>query len=58
MKTKMKIGKDDYIKACKKAEREIDLENSIGWNATHKVHKTNKDYKRKSKYKTNYLDQD
>lgn len=54
----MKIGENEYIKACKKAEREIDLENSIGWKATHKVHKTNKDYKRKSKYKANYLDQD
>lgn len=58
MKAKTKIGNKDYIKACKKAEREIDLENSIGWSATHKVHKTNKDYKRKPKYKVNYLDQD
>ena len=32
----------------------MEVENSIGWTAIHKVHKTAKDYTRKPKYKKDY----
>jgi hypothetical protein len=55
MKTgKINIGKftiQDTLKASKKASREMALENSTGWTATHKVHKSSKDYTRKFKHK-------
>lgn len=55
MKTgKIHIGtftKLDSLKASKKASREMELENSTGWVAKHKVHKSVKDYTRKTKYK-------
>ncbi len=46
-----KITKDQIIKARKATSREIELENSIGWSATHKVHKSLKDYNRKPKHR-------
>ncbi len=42
-----KISIEDYIKAVKKADREIQLEHTIGWSATTKVHKSKKAYDRK-----------
>lgn len=42
-----KITIEDYIKAVKKADREIQIENSTGWSATTKVHKSKKIYDRK-----------
>jgi hypothetical protein len=54
MKTIGKITKEQIIKSRKKASREMEVENSIGWTATHKAHKTLKDYQRKPKYKKDY----
>lgn len=58
MKTgKIHLGsftKLDSLKASKKASREMELENSTGWVAKHKVHKSLKDYKRHSKHKKDY----
>lgn len=55
MKTgKIHIGtftKLDSLNASKKASREMELENSTGWISKHKVHKSVKDYNRKTKYK-------
>lgn len=42
-----KISINDYIKAVKKADREIQLENSVGWTSTTKVHKSKKVYDRR-----------
>ncbi len=50
-KNQGKITIQDYIKAVKKADREIQLQVSAGWTATTKVHKSKKVYSRKSKYK-------
>lgn len=45
--TRGKITIEDYIKAVKKADRDIQLENSVGWVTTTKVHKNKKVYDRK-----------
>ena len=45
---KTKITAKDYIKAVKKADREQQLEDFIGWQRTTKVHKSKKVYNRKS----------
>ena len=42
---------DSYIKANRKGSREAELENSSGWTAVHKIHKSNKTYTRKIKHK-------
>lgn len=42
---------DDYIKANRKGSRDAELEMSDGWTATHKVHKSVKNYSRKTKHK-------
>ena len=49
--TKIVFDKNDFIKANKKAAREIELEDSTGWYAIHKTHKTAKSYTRKFKHK-------
>jgi hypothetical protein len=49
---KLKILLEDYIKACKKANRELDLLH--GFTAKHKVHKSIKTYTRKVKHKNKY----
>ena len=54
MTTIGKITKGQIIKSRKKASRDMEVQNSIGWTATHKVHKTLKDYTRKPKYKKDY----
>ena len=41
----------DYIKANRKGSRDAELENSTGWNSTHKVHPSKKTYTRKQKHK-------
>lgn len=47
-KNKGKITIEDYIKAVKKADRDIQLERSVGWVSTTKVHKSKKTYSRKN----------
>lgn len=42
---------DKYIRANRKGSRDAELENSTGWNQTHKVHKSEKNYSRKTKHK-------
>jgi hypothetical protein len=54
MTTIGRITKEQIIKSRKKASREMEVQNSIGWTATHKVHKTAKNYTRKPKYKKDY----
>jgi hypothetical protein len=54
MTTIGKITKEQIIKSRKKTSREIEVQNSIGWTSTHKVHKTVKNYTRKPKYKKDY----
>lgn len=49
-KKKMPIGKiliTDYIKAVKKADREIQLKKSAGFKPITKIHKSKKVYNRK-----------
>lgn len=47
-KKSLKIGGiDDYIKANRKASREIELETHVGWVAVDRPHKNKKLYDRK-----------
>ncbi|MFV0469586.1 MAG: hypothetical protein ACK5MK_11750 [Dysgonomonas sp.] len=41
----------DYIKAVKKADRNIQLEKNNGWTAVNKIHKSKKTYTRKNNRK-------
>ncbi|QIK55938.1 hypothetical protein G7051_16900 [Dysgonomonas sp. HDW5B] len=50
-----KITIQDYIKAVKKADRETQLETSVGFTAITKVHKSKKLYNRKNS-KKDYLE--
>lgn len=52
-----KITVSDYIKAVKKADREIQIETTIGWTATTKVHRSKKTYSRKNKNKKGYFEE-
>jgi len=47
-KGKNKINIEDYIRAVKKVDREIQLENSVGWTAITRIHKSKKIYNRKN----------
>jgi hypothetical protein len=49
-----RITTEDYIKAVKKADRELSLQNSIGFRATTKVHQSKKAYKRKEGKKIDF----
>jgi hypothetical protein len=49
-----RITKEQFIKSQKKISRELELQNSVGWVSSHKVHSTLKDFKRKPKYKKDY----
>jgi len=49
MKPKKVIDNDSYIKAIKKADRELELENDPGFKSNTKVHKSKKTYNRKNK---------
>ncbi len=40
----------DYIKGNRIGSREAELENSSGWKAVRKVHKSKRSYKRKDKH--------
>lgn len=42
---------EQIIKMERNARREEELENSNGWTAIHKVHKSKKTYSRKQKHK-------
>ncbi|GAB6011972.1 hypothetical protein [Viscerimonas tarda] len=53
-KSSNKITVEDYIKAVKKANREIQLSAQPGWVSTNKIHKSKKAYSRKNK-RTDYL---
>lgn len=44
---KSKITTTDYLKAVKKADREVQLEQFVGWQRVTKVHKNKKAYDRK-----------
>ena len=44
----MKITKEQIIKNQKRISRELEFEISAGWVSKHKIHKTSKDYNRKS----------
>ena len=46
-----KITVDDYIKAVKKADREIQLEQHAGWQRSTAIHKNKKAYDRKNNKK-------
>lgn len=43
----------DTLSSYRKASREIELEFNDGWTAKHKVHKSEKNYTRKTKHKKN-----
>ena len=45
------MTQEDYIKANRKGSRDAEIENSTGFNGTHKVHKSKKNYTRKEKHK-------
>jgi hypothetical protein len=47
----MKTKFEDYIKANRKGSRNAEIENSSGWHAVNKKHKSLKDYFRKGKNK-------
>ncbi|NDW18587.1 hypothetical protein D0T53_06615 [Dysgonomonas sp. 216] len=55
-KSQTKITVKDYIKAVKKADRDIQLETQTGWVSTNKIHKSKKVYNRKN-YKKDYLNE-
>lgn len=42
-----KISVEDYVKAIKKADRDIQLEAANGWQALTRIHKSKKLYDRK-----------
>ena len=44
---KTKITTEDYIKAHKRANREVDLIDNFSHNLCNKIHKSKKDYNRK-----------
>lgn len=44
-----RITKEQMITSRKKISRNLELEVNVGWVATHKVHKSQKDYSRKNK---------
>lgn len=53
-KSTNRITIEDYIKAVKKADREIQLSNNSGWISNNRIHKSKKTYNRKTDNK-NYL---
>lgn len=42
-----KKGLSDYVRANRKGSRDAELENSTGWVAVNKIHKSKKTYDRK-----------
>lgn len=52
---KLKITKEDILKANRKGSREAESENSIGFVSKHKVHRSKETYSRKNKcWKNDY----
>ena len=51
METIGRITKEQMRKANRKGSRDAELELSVGWVATTKVHKSEKTYSRKGKHK-------
>jgi hypothetical protein len=49
-----RITTEDYIKAVKKADRDLWLQNSSGFRAVTKVHQSKKAYKRKEGKKIDF----
>ncbi|MDD2799258.1 MAG: hypothetical protein PHV20_11760 [Bacteroidales bacterium] len=49
-----KITRMDYMKAIKRADREVELENSGGFKAVTKVHTSKKHYKRREGKKIDF----
>ena len=47
------MKQEDYIKANRKGSRDAELEDSTGWDSKHNVHKSKKNYSRKSKHRKN-----
>jgi hypothetical protein len=47
----LKISNRDYVRAVKKADREIELVNKPGWTAKTKIHKSKKTYNRQENKK-------
>jgi len=43
-----KVKLSPYVRASRKGSRDAELEDSTGWVATHKVHKSKKTYERKN----------
>ena len=43
-----KVKLSPYVRASRKGSRDAELEDSTGWAAIHKVHKSKKDYERKN----------
>jgi hypothetical protein len=54
----MKNKNNDYVKANRRGSRDAELENSTGFNGTHKIHKSKLDYDRKPKYKKDILSEE
>ena len=50
----MKNKLSSYIKASRKGSREAELENSTGWKAVLKIHKSKKIYSRNKKNSIDY----
>lgn len=50
----IKLTKKDLTNSRKKASREIELENQVGWNSILKVHRSKKNYTRKFKHNNKY----
>ena len=49
-----KVTKKQLYTAMRKENRENELKENGGWTATHKVHKSEKNYSRKNKHKERY----
>ena len=49
---KVTITKQQILKFDRKFNRNEELKNTTGWSATHKTHKSVKNYSRKNKHKS------
>lgn len=53
-KVKSKLTTADYMKAIKRADREVELASSSGFQSVTKVHQSQKSYKRKEGKKVDF----
>lgn len=51
-----KYKNEDYIKANRKGSRDAELESENGFKSKHKIHKSKKNYDRKTEKYKSYLD--